>query len=227
MTDGLSTLYQDLLGGSYDCVVGSFLTHTSAWDMIRVGSAAQHHGAVDPAAHILTQGTAIRSLMRNLGGSIGISVLVSELAQNTPIVHARLVERLSNPLAHAPFLPAPFSPSTPDGIAVWRCSPLGKARGDVCTEVRATLRWREQVRSELVSGSKFPILRCSCIFAPLRFGRRNIARGLCWIRQSQRGMRPWSPRPEVCYCVARYGFQAPSRRGKKPPMRPGDRECPR
>ena len=94
MTDGLSTLYQDLLGGSYDCVVGSFLTHTSAWDMIRVGSAAQHHGAVDPAAHILTQGTAIRSLMRNLGGSIGISVLVSELAQNTPIVHARLVERL-------------------------------------------------------------------------------------------------------------------------------------
>ena len=30
---------------------------------------AQHHGAVDPAAHILTQGTAIRSLMRNLGGS--------------------------------------------------------------------------------------------------------------------------------------------------------------
>ena len=144
MTDGLSTLYQDLLGGSYDCVVGSFLTHTSAWDMIRVGSAAQHHGAVDPAAHILTQGTAIRSLMRNLGGSIGISVLVSELAQNTPIVHARLVERLSNPLAHAPFLPAPFSPSTPDGIAVWRCSPLGKARGDVCTEVRTTLRWRKQ-----------------------------------------------------------------------------------
>jgi hypothetical protein len=32
--------------------------------------------------------------MRNLGGSIGISVLVSELAQNTQIVHARLVVRL-------------------------------------------------------------------------------------------------------------------------------------
>ena len=69
--------------------------------------------------HILTQGTAIRSVMRNLGGSIGISVLVSQLAQNTQIVHARLVERLrpDNPLAHAPFLPAPFSLSTPDGIA--------------------------------------------------------------------------------------------------------------
>src|SRR5207302_8703343 len=68
--------------------------------------------------HILTQGTAIRSLMRNLGGSIGISVLISQLARNT-VVHAHLVERLrpDNPLAQAPFLPAPFSPSTPDGIA--------------------------------------------------------------------------------------------------------------
>jgi MFS family permease len=42
--------------------------------------------------HILTQGTAIRSVMRNLGGSIGISVLVSQLAQNTQIVNARLVD---------------------------------------------------------------------------------------------------------------------------------------
>jgi DHA2 family multidrug resistance protein len=69
--------------------------------------------------HILTQGTAIRSVMRNLGGSIGISVLVSQLAQNTQIVHARLVEGLrpDNPLAHAPFMPAPFSLSTPDGLA--------------------------------------------------------------------------------------------------------------
>ena len=31
--------------------------------------------------HILTQGTAIRSLMRNLGGSIGISVLVANLGR--------------------------------------------------------------------------------------------------------------------------------------------------
>jgi DHA2 family multidrug resistance protein len=69
--------------------------------------------------HILTQGTAIRSVMRNLGGSIGISVLVAQLAQNTQAVHARLVEQLRpvNPLAHAPFLPAPFSLSTPNGIA--------------------------------------------------------------------------------------------------------------
>src|ERR1700745_1451008 len=67
------------------------------------------------ARHILTQGTAIRSLMRNLGGSVGISVLVAMLAQNTQVVHSRLVEGLrpDNPLAQAPYLPAPFSLSTP------------------------------------------------------------------------------------------------------------------
>jgi hypothetical protein len=52
-----------------------------------------------------TQGTSIRSLMRNLGGSIGISILVATLAENTQVVHSRLVEglRLNNPLAQAPF----------------------------------------------------------------------------------------------------------------------------
>ena len=69
--------------------------------------------------HILTQGTAIRSLMRNLGGSIGISILVATLAQNTQVVHSRLVEGLrpDNPLAQAPYLAAPFSLSTPSGMA--------------------------------------------------------------------------------------------------------------
>jgi MFS transporter, DHA2 family, multidrug resistance protein len=69
--------------------------------------------------HILTQGTAIRSLMRNLGGSIGISVLVATLAQNTQVVHSRLAEGLrpDNPLAQAPYLAAPFSLTTPGGIA--------------------------------------------------------------------------------------------------------------
>jgi hypothetical protein len=42
--------------------------------------------------HIITQGTAIRSLMRNLGGSVGIRILVAILAQNTEAVHSRLVE---------------------------------------------------------------------------------------------------------------------------------------
>jgi DHA2 family multidrug resistance protein len=69
--------------------------------------------------HILTQGTAIRSLMRNLGGSIGISVLVAALAENTQIVHSRLVETLrpDNPLAQGRFLAAPFSLTAPSGVA--------------------------------------------------------------------------------------------------------------
>ena len=69
--------------------------------------------------HILTQGTAIRSLMRNLGGSIGISVLVANLAEKTQIVHSYLVEGLrpDNPLVQAPYLAAPYSLSTPGGIA--------------------------------------------------------------------------------------------------------------
>jgi len=57
--------------------------------------------------------------MRNLGGSIGISILVATLAENTQIVHSRLVESLrpDNPMAQAPFLPAPFSLTTPSGVA--------------------------------------------------------------------------------------------------------------
>jgi MFS transporter, DHA2 family, multidrug resistance protein len=68
---------------------------------------------------IMTQGTALRSLMRNLGGSIGISILEAQLAQNTQTVHSRLVEQLrpDNPLTHAPHLMAPFSLTNPFGIA--------------------------------------------------------------------------------------------------------------
>jgi len=66
----------------------------------------------------MTQGTAIRSLMRNLGGSTGITFW-SPLAQNTQTVHSRLVEGLrpDNPLAQAPYMAAPFSLKTPSGMA--------------------------------------------------------------------------------------------------------------
>jgi len=68
--------------------------------------------------HILTQATAIRSLMRNLGGSIGISILVATLAENTQTVHSRLVEGLrpDNPLAYR-HIAGPFSLTAPNGIA--------------------------------------------------------------------------------------------------------------
>jgi DHA2 family multidrug resistance protein len=69
--------------------------------------------------NIMTQGTAIFSLMRNIGGSIGISVVVALLAENTQVVHSRLIENLrpDNPLAHAPFLAPQFSLTDPAGIA--------------------------------------------------------------------------------------------------------------
>jgi DHA2 family multidrug resistance protein len=68
---------------------------------------------------IMTQGTALRSLMRNLGGSIGISILEAQLSDITQTVHSRLVEQLrpDNPLAHAPYLAPPFSLTSPSGIA--------------------------------------------------------------------------------------------------------------
>jgi DHA2 family multidrug resistance protein len=68
---------------------------------------------------LLTQGTAIFSLMRNIGGSCGIAIVETLLVRNTQIVHSRLAEHLrpDNPLARAPFLPAPFSFSAPSGVA--------------------------------------------------------------------------------------------------------------
>ena len=69
--------------------------------------------------HLLTQGTAIRSLIRNLGGSIGIALIEAQLLEKTQIVHARLVENLrpDNPLAQARGLAARFSLVRPAGIA--------------------------------------------------------------------------------------------------------------
>ncbi len=67
--------------------------------------------------NIMTQGTAIFSLMRNVGGSVGISIVVALLAENTQTVHSRLVQGLrpDNPLVHT--MPAPFSLHTSSGIA--------------------------------------------------------------------------------------------------------------
>jgi MFS transporter, DHA2 family, multidrug resistance protein len=68
---------------------------------------------------ILTQGTAIFSLTRNIGSSVGIAAVVALLAQNTQTVHSRLVEHLrpDNPLARGPHLAPPFSLTDPTGLA--------------------------------------------------------------------------------------------------------------
>ena len=68
---------------------------------------------------VLTQGTALFSLTRNIGSSIGIAILEALFVENSQIVHSRLVEHLrpDNPLAQAPYLMAPYSLSTSTGIA--------------------------------------------------------------------------------------------------------------
>jgi DHA2 family multidrug resistance protein len=67
----------------------------------------------------LTQGTAIFSLMRNIGGSVGVSIVEAMFVENTQVIHSRLSEhiRADNPLAQAPMLAAPYSLTNPHGVA--------------------------------------------------------------------------------------------------------------
>src|SRR6185437_10795770 len=67
--------------------------------------------------HVLTQGTAIFSLMRNIGGSVGISIVEALLVENTQVVHSRLVEGVhpGNPLVHS--LGPAYSLTSPGGVA--------------------------------------------------------------------------------------------------------------
>ncbi len=77
--------------------------------------------------NLLTQGTAIFSLMRNIGGSVGIAIVEALLDQNTQIVHSRLVERLrpDNPLARAPAAGGTLQPD--DAIGCRRAECRGDA----------------------------------------------------------------------------------------------------
>jgi DHA2 family multidrug resistance protein len=66
---------------------------------------------------VLTQGTAIFSLMRNIGGSVGISIVEALFVENTQTVHSQLAEHIrpDNPLAQK--LAIPFSLTEPHGLA--------------------------------------------------------------------------------------------------------------
>jgi DHA2 family multidrug resistance protein len=47
------------------------------------------------AAERRNEGTAVFSLMRNIGSSIGISVVTAMLTRNTQVMHARLAEKVT------------------------------------------------------------------------------------------------------------------------------------
>jgi MFS transporter, DHA2 family, multidrug resistance protein len=66
------------------------------------------------------QGTALFSLVRNIGSSIGISLVQTLLVRNTVIAHASLTERVTyaNPAWHNPAIARAYDLSTPGGIAL-------------------------------------------------------------------------------------------------------------
>jgi DHA2 family multidrug resistance protein len=75
-------------------------------------------------ARYRADGAGVFTLMRNLGASVGISIMQALLTTNTQKVQSRLTEGLrpDNPQAHAffaspPSLPPPFSLTNPAGIA--------------------------------------------------------------------------------------------------------------
>jgi DHA2 family multidrug resistance protein len=53
------------------------------------------------------QGTALFSLVRNIGSSIGISLVQTLLVRNTVIAHASLVERITTPVPPGTIPPSP------------------------------------------------------------------------------------------------------------------------
>jgi DHA2 family multidrug resistance protein len=66
-----------------------------------------------------TEATAIFSLMRNIGSSIGISIAISLLASNTQVMHASLAAHITpfNPQLIAPGIGAFWNPWTAPGLA--------------------------------------------------------------------------------------------------------------
>jgi DHA2 family multidrug resistance protein len=67
-----------------------------------------------------SQGTALFSLVRNIGSSIGISLVQTLLVRNTVIAHASLTERVthSNPAWHNPAIAGAYDLSVPSGAAL-------------------------------------------------------------------------------------------------------------
>jgi MFS transporter, DHA2 family, multidrug resistance protein len=72
------------------------------------------------SAEMRAQGTSLYSLVRNIGSSIGISVVQALLIRNTVIAHASLAERVTSasPAWHDPAVAAAFDVHTPGGAAL-------------------------------------------------------------------------------------------------------------
>ena len=71
------------------------------------------------APHLRPQGTALYSLLRNLGGSIGISYVIYLLTRMAAVNHQELAGHVTqfNPMFKAPHMPALWSLTNPHGLA--------------------------------------------------------------------------------------------------------------
>jgi DHA2 family multidrug resistance protein len=71
-------------------------------------------------AHLRTDGTAILTLVRNIGSSIGISVMIANLTSTTTYMHARLSESVTpfNDALKMPDVSGILDPSTERGLAL-------------------------------------------------------------------------------------------------------------
>jgi DHA2 family multidrug resistance protein len=72
-------------------------------------------------ARLRTDATALYSLVRNLGSSVGISIVVALLSQNTQINHAELASHVTpfNKVFHLPGVPAFWNLANPAGLAAF------------------------------------------------------------------------------------------------------------
>jgi len=110
--------------------MADFTTDVSQWTIIRTGivqglglglifvplSAATF---ATLAPDLRTEATGLFSLLRNLGSSIGVSIVTALLSQYTQINHAELGEHITpfNPMMAPSQLPPLLDPATPQGIA--------------------------------------------------------------------------------------------------------------
>ncbi len=110
--------------------MAEFTTDVSQWAIIRTGI-VQGLGLglifvplsavtfATLAPELRTEATGLFSLLRNLGSSIGVSVVTALLSQFTQINHMQIGEHISpfNPMMAPGLLPPLLDPSTPQGIA--------------------------------------------------------------------------------------------------------------
>jgi DHA2 family multidrug resistance protein len=85
--------------------------------LVFVPLSAATFATLDPSMR--AQGTAIYSLIRNIGSSIGISLVQTMLVRNTVVVHAALTDRITyaNPAWDNPAIAAIYDLKVPAGVA--------------------------------------------------------------------------------------------------------------